>query len=114
MNGLKADGDGLASVVEGPEGVLNRIRNRIDTLLRKPQPALYVRHLRSVMALCDEEILRLQFAGTGRTAQTTDAKNLNVDLGPDGLNIPGTATLIFNGKTRFEGTAPLKPVALEL
>ena len=46
--------------------------------------------------------------------QTSDAKHVAVDLGPAGLNISGTATLIVNGKTRFSGTAPQKALTLDL
>jgi len=45
--------------------------------------------------------------------QTWDAKKLDVDLGPNGLNIPGTITLIVNGRTNFTGSAPEKPLSLK-
>ena len=46
--------------------------------------------------------------------QTWDAKTLLVYLGPNGLKIPGTVTLIVNGTTKFTGSAPERPVSLNL
>ena len=121
MSGQKANRDSLASVVDSPERVLGRIRNRIETLLRKPQPALYVRHLRSVMALCDEEILRLQFAGTGRTGQTTELlgylKAIEAGLNDDGGRaetylLSGRRALNLVRVSRSDGTLQFYAVSL--
>jgi len=46
--------------------------------------------------------------------QTSDATRLDVDLGLSGLSIPGTITLIVNRITKFTGTAPEKPLSLDL
>ena len=121
MSGQKVNGDGLASVVDTPEGVLRRIRKRIETLLRKPQPALYVRHLRSVMALCDEEILRLQFAGTGRTGQIMELlgylKAIDAGLNDDGGRaetylLSGRRALNLARVSRTDGTLQFYAVSL--
>ena len=121
MSGQKANGDARTSIADSPEGVCRLIRNRIETLLREPQPALYVRHLRSVIALCDEEIIRLQFAGVGRDGQTKELlgylKAIEAGLSDDG----GRAeTYLANGKralnlarvSRSDGT--LQPYAVGL
>ena len=46
--------------------------------------------------------------------QTWDAKKLDVDFGPRGLNMSGDVTLVVNGKRRFHGRVPEKPVSLTL
>jgi pimeloyl-ACP methyl ester carboxylesterase len=51
------------------EATLARIRQRANALLATPQPALFARHLHSVVALCEEEVLRLRFAGAQRDGQ---------------------------------------------
>lgn len=57
---------------ESPDEVLGRIRTDIQHLLATASPELYQRHLRSVLALCEEGVLKLQFAGTDREAQTKE------------------------------------------
>ena len=52
--------------------------------------------------------------GSAVRIHTWDAKRLEVDLGPNGLNISRTVTLIVNGKTKFTGPAPEKPLSLDL
>ena len=47
-----------------PEATLARIRAHIEALLSKPQPGLFARHLRSVLALSEEDVLKLQLAGS--------------------------------------------------
>jgi hypothetical protein len=49
-----------------PEAVLGRIHTKIGQLLGKPQPELYERHLRSVLALSEDGVFKLQFAGPRR------------------------------------------------
>lgn len=48
---------------DNPEAALSRIRTHIDALLSRSQPDLFARHLRSVLALSEEEVLKLEFAG---------------------------------------------------
>jgi hypothetical protein len=45
-----------------PEDALARIRVHIEALLSKPQPDLFARHLRSVLALVAEDVLKLELA----------------------------------------------------
>jgi pimeloyl-ACP methyl ester carboxylesterase len=47
-----------------PEATLSRIRSHIEALLNRPQPELFVRHLKSVLTLSEEEVLKMQLAGT--------------------------------------------------
>jgi hypothetical protein len=44
MSGQKRNEGVGASFLSSPAGMLLLIRNRIRTLLRKPQPELYIRH----------------------------------------------------------------------
>ncbi len=46
--------------------------------------------------------------------RTWDAKKVEVNFGKTGLNLSGEVKLIVNGKARFSGTAPEKPLALDL
>jgi len=46
--------------------------------------------------------------------RTWDAKQVEVNFGPTGLNLAGNVELIVNGKTRFSGAAPVKPLSLNL
>ncbi len=46
--------------------------------------------------------------------RTWDAKQIEVNFGPAGLNFPGNVELIVNGKSRFRGVAPSKPLSLNL
>jgi len=49
-----------------PEAALSRIRAHIEALLSKPQPELFARHLRSVLALSQEDVLKLELAGADK------------------------------------------------
>ena len=66
--GLWAENTGL----ESPGEVLRRIRADIQQLLATTSPDLYQRHLRSVLALCEDGVLKLQFAGADRDSQTKE------------------------------------------
>jgi pimeloyl-ACP methyl ester carboxylesterase len=44
--------------------------------------------------------------------ETSNSNRLDVDLGPQGLNIAGTAKVIVNGKEMFGGPVPAKPISL--
>ena len=46
--------------------------------------------------------------------ETRDAKQIEVNLGPTGLNLSGNVELIINGKSRFSGVVPAKPLSLNL
>jgi predicted esterase len=60
------------AVGESPDEVVTRIRTDIQQLLATASPELYQRHLRSVLALCEDSVLRLQFAGADRDAQSKE------------------------------------------
>lgn len=49
-----------------PEELLKRIRAETEHLLATRPPEIYQRHLHSVLALCEESVLRLHFAGVDR------------------------------------------------
>ena len=51
---------------DDPEAALSRIRTHIDALLSRPQPDLFARHLRSILALSQEDVLKLEFAGADK------------------------------------------------
>jgi pimeloyl-ACP methyl ester carboxylesterase len=57
---------------ESPDEILLHIRTEIQQLLVPASPELYQRHLRSVLALCEDSVLKLQFAGADRDAQTKE------------------------------------------
>jgi dienelactone hydrolase len=43
----------------------------------------------------------------------SNASSLDVDLGPQGLRMKGNVELVVNGKRRFTGPAPQKPISLK-
>jgi len=57
---------------ESPDEILLHIRADIKQLLVPASPALYRRHLQSVLALCEDSVLKLQFAGADRDAQAKE------------------------------------------
>jgi hypothetical protein len=61
-----------SSDTDSPEAALGHIRVDIQHLLATPRPELYQRHLRSLLALCEDSVLRLQFAAADRDAQTKE------------------------------------------
>src|SRR5262249_32081576 len=46
--------------------------------------------------------------------RTWNAKQIEVKFGPNGLNFSGNVEMIVNGKSRFRGAAPSKPLSLNL
>ena len=60
------------STAESPDSVLNHIRSHVQQLLVGSGPELYRRHLESILALCEESVLKLKFAGPDREAQTKE------------------------------------------
>jgi len=54
---------------DSPEQALARIRTQIEALQVKKQPELYARHLKSVLALSEEEVLRLRFTESADQAK---------------------------------------------
>jgi pimeloyl-ACP methyl ester carboxylesterase len=52
--------------------------------------------------------------GSTIRVRTLGAKQIEVNLGPGGLNLAGSLKLIIDGKIRFSGIAPVKPLLLSL
>lgn len=50
--------------------------------------------------------------GSTLRIQTTDTKHLDVDLGPQGLDMAGHVRILVNGKQMFDGMVPAKPLSL--
>jgi len=110
-----------ASAPVSPETVLARIRSHFETLLRTPQPGLYVRHLRSVLALCEEETLKIQFAAAGRDEKTKELLGYlhSIETGlkddgdrPEAFLLDGRRALILARISPSDGT--LQPYAVSL
>ena len=75
----------------GPDNAqagLSRIRAHIETLLSKPQPDLFARHLRSVLALSEEEVLKLELAGGDKDDRAKELLGYLTTIGA-GLNGDG-------------------------
>jgi pimeloyl-ACP methyl ester carboxylesterase len=119
--GLPGQGatDSLVGIDDTPETVLARIRAHVEQLFRKPQPELYQRHLRSVLALCEEEVLKLPFAGTRRDEQTKELLEylrviesaLNGDH-PETYLVEGKRALTLARLSRSDGTLQFYTVSL--
>lgn len=107
---------------DSPDYVLGRIRNHIQQLLANPQPELYERHLRSVLALCEDGVLKLQFAGPQRDEQTKELlgylKVIETGLNSDDAKRPeayladGRQSLDLARLSRSDGTLQLYAVRL--
>ena len=71
-----------------PEATLSRIRAHIEALLNRPQPELFARHLRSVLALSEEEVLKMQLAGTTKDERVKELlgylNTIEIGLNGDG------------------------------
>jgi pimeloyl-ACP methyl ester carboxylesterase len=79
---------------DNPEAALSRIRAHIGALLSRPQPDLFARHLRSILALCEEDVLKLELAGADKDER---AKELNGYLSAieTGLNGEGERAELY-------------------
>jgi hypothetical protein len=49
-----------------PEAALSRIKTHIEALLSKRQPELFARHLKSLLALSEEEVVKLKLVGSDK------------------------------------------------
>jgi hypothetical protein len=112
---------GAAQEADGPEAALARIRAHIQALLSKRQPELFIRHLNSVLALCDEDVLRLQLAGTHRDEQANELvgylKVIETGLSDDGDKpetylVEGKRSLTLARLSRSDGTLQFYTVTL--
>jgi len=93
--------------------VAAQIRGRIQRLLARPQPDLYRTHLQSVLALCESDLLKLQFAGDKRPAQSKEllgylraiAAGFDDDTGrPEPFLVDGQRALVIARQSRADGT----------
>ena len=55
-----------------------------------------------------------EIAGSKVAIATEHAKHLNVDLGPNGLQMTGNVELVVNGKSVHSGPVPSTPVSVDL
>lgn len=94
--------------------VVAQVRNHIQQLLSTAQPELYRRHLQSVLAVSEESVLALQFAGADRDAQERELfgylKVIEAGLNADDVQRPesyladGRRTLDLARLSRSDGT----------
>jgi pimeloyl-ACP methyl ester carboxylesterase len=79
--------------------VLGRIRKHVEQLLAKPQPKIYERHLRSVLALCEDDVFKLQFAGPHEAEQAKELLGY-LETIESGLNDDGdkSETYLVDGR----------------
>ena len=110
-----------AADADTPQTVLARIQVHIETLLSKSQPDLYRHHLRSVLALCQDEALRLPFAGADRYARAKEMlgylkvieTGLNDDGGkPETYLVDGRRALTMVRLSRADGTLQFYTLSL--
>jgi hypothetical protein len=89
---------------ESPDQILLLIRTDIQQLLIPSSPELYQRHLRSVLALCEDSVLKLQFAGADRDAETKELvgylRTIESGLKADDARNP--ETYIVEGRRSFD------------
>jgi hypothetical protein len=112
---------GVSPAADNPEAALARIRSHIQALLGKRQPELFTRHLTSVLALCEEDVLRLQFAGTRRDEQAKELlgylRVIETGLSEDGDKpetylVEGRRSLTLARLSRSDGTLQFYTVSL--
>jgi pimeloyl-ACP methyl ester carboxylesterase len=112
---------GVAPEADGPEAALARIRSHIQALLSKRQPELFARHLNSVLALCEEDVLKLQFAGTHRDEQAKELlgylRVIETGFSDDGDKpetylVEGKRSLTLARLSRSDGTLQFYTVSL--
>ena len=104
-----------------PEAVLSRIRTHIEALLSKPQPELFARHLKSVLALSEEDVLKLEIAGADKDERarelhgylSTIEAGLNGDGERAGLYlVDGRRSLTLARLSQSDGTLQFYTVSL--
>jgi pimeloyl-ACP methyl ester carboxylesterase len=107
---------------ESPDEIVLNIRADIRQLLVPASPELYRRHLRSVLALCEDSVLRLQFAGADRDAQTKELAGYlrTIESGlrnddarkPETYLVEGRRSLAIARLSRSDDTLQLYSVSL--
>ncbi len=107
---------------ESPDEILLHIRADIRRLMVPASPELYRRHLRSVLALCENSVLKLQFAGADRDARTKESvgylrtieSGLKTDEArkPEAYLAEGRLSLDLARLSRSDGTLQFYAVSL--
>lgn len=102
--------------------VIAGIRTPIQQLLSTSRPDLYKRHLQSVLAFCEDSVLKLQFAGADRDAQTQELmgylRTIQSGLSSEEAQRPetylaeGRRSLDLARLSRSDGTLQLYTVSL--
>jgi pimeloyl-ACP methyl ester carboxylesterase len=102
------------------DGVLSRIRTHVQQLLSAPAPELYRRHLQSILALCEDSILKAHIAGHDRDEQEMldYLKAINTGLDqedaqkPETYLVEGRRSLDIARLSQSDGTLQLYTVSL--
>jgi pimeloyl-ACP methyl ester carboxylesterase len=111
----------VAADADNPDAELARIRAHIQALLSKPQPEIFARHLRSVLALCEEDVLKLQFAGANQNDQAKELSGylrvIEAGFNDDGGRsetylVDGKRALTLARLSRSDGTLQFYTVSL--
>jgi pimeloyl-ACP methyl ester carboxylesterase len=106
---------------DSPEAALSRIRAHIDALLSRPQPDLFARHLRSVLALSEEDLLKLELAGADKDERAKELygylSTIEAGLNGDGERaelylVDGRRSLTLAWLSQSDGTLQFYTVSL--
>ena len=104
-----------------PEAALSRIRAHIEALLSKPQPELFARHLTSVLALSEEDVLKLELAGAHKDERAKELygylSTIEAGLNGDGEGaepylVDGKRALTLARLSQSDGTLQFYTVSL--
>jgi dienelactone hydrolase len=113
----------LSARPDTPEAALSRISAHIEALLCKPQPELFARHLRSVLALSEEDVLKLKLAGADKDERAKELygylSTIEAGLNGDGERAEpyladGTRSLTLARLSQSDGTLQFYTVSLPL
>jgi pimeloyl-ACP methyl ester carboxylesterase len=106
---------------DNPEAALSRIRTHIDALLSRPQPDLFARHLRSILALSEEDVLKLELAGADKNERAKELyrylSTIETGLNGEGERagpylVDGSRTLTLARLSQSDGTLQFYTVSL--
>lgn len=106
-----------------PEAALSRIKAHIEALLSKPQPELFARHLKSVLALSEEDVLKLELAGTDKDERAKELygylSTIEAGLNEDGERaepylVNGRRALTLARISQSDGTVQFYTLSLPL
>jgi pimeloyl-ACP methyl ester carboxylesterase len=104
-----------------PEAAFSRIRAHIKALLSKPQPELFARHLKSVLALSEEDVLKLELAGADKDERAKELhgylSTIEAGLNGDGERaepylVSGRCSLTLARLSQSDGTLQFYTVSL--